>query len=356
MEKKRRFKKIDILMMVFLGTILFSAIALILARIGFHNHVDREINFNENSKVNYRVYLNPNSFFTEEYLPENMTYVASLIDYINIDFNYDLELDDNINGIFNYYIKGTVSANPTNSDSSYYTKEYILSDTKTINVENESNLEINDSINVDYQTYNDTLVNFRNEYGVSMEGNLSIALVVESMITDPLTQETITKNKEIELNIPLTALTIEVPIETNNESTEGVLISTEIEKSGIIYLICRICSIIAYVIAGCFTLYLIYLSFMSYKMESEYHKKLRKILKVYDGIIVNVQSKPNIENKNILTVASFEELIDAHGEIRNPINFIKEKDGATFILVADSIIYKYKLERALFSNNIEDKK
>ena len=161
---------------------------------------------------------------------------------------------------------------------------------------------------------------------------------------------------EIELNIPLTALTIEVPIETNNDSTDGLLLSEEIQKTGLIYLVCRICSIISYVIAGGLTLFLIYLCFMSYKMESDYHKKMRKIFKVYDGIIVNVRSMPNISSKNIVTVASFEELIDAHSEIRNPINFIKEKDGATFMLVTENITYKYKLERALFSNNVEGNK
>lgn len=356
MKEKRKLKKIDILLMVFFATILFSVLALILARIGFHNNINREINYSENNEIDYRVYLNPNDFFTEEYLPENMTYVANLIDYIYIDFNYNLELDDNVIGTFTYYIKGTVSANPTNSDSSYYTREYILSDTETISFENQNGVEINDNINVDYQTYNDSLVNFRNEYGVTMEGNLSVALVIESMITDPVTQKTVTRNNEIELNIPLTALTIEVPIETNIDSTDGLLLSEEIQKTGLIYLVCRICSIISYVIAGGLTLFLIYLCFMSYKMESDYHKKMRKIFKVYDGIIVNVQSMPNISSKNIVTVASFEELIDAHSEIRNPINFIKEKDGATFMLVTENITYKYKLERALFSNNVEGNK
>ena len=46
---------------------------------------------------------------------------------------------------------------------------------------------------------------------------------------------------------------------------------------------------------------------------------------------------------------TFEELIDAHSEVRNPINYITEKDGALFLLVSENMIYSYKLKRELFT-------
>ena len=47
------------------------------------------IDYSQNGDVTYKVYLNKNNFYTEEYLAMNKSYVASLINYIDIDFNYN---------------------------------------------------------------------------------------------------------------------------------------------------------------------------------------------------------------------------------------------------------------------------
>ena len=86
-------------------------------------------------------------------------------------------------------------------------------------------------------------------------------------------------------------------------------------------------------------------------MESVYHKKLNKILRVYDGIIVNLKTMPKFVKEKLFIVNTFEELIDAHSEVRNPINYIDEKDGAIFLLMSSGYIYYYKLKRELFSEN-----
>ena len=301
MNKSKALVKFNVLIIVFLCTILFSLLAFICARLGFHSDDLVEIRYDENSDISYQVYLQPNDFFEQEFLPENMTYVASLIDYINIDFTYNMDLNDYINGTYNYYIKGIVNATPSNSISNYYTEEYILKDVTTINYENTDNITINDNIQIDYQTYNQVLIDFRNQYGISMDGNLEVILVITNMVDDPVTGEVVSIEKELKLDIPLTTLTIEVPIEASNDDNSDTLLLTHtIENTDLIYAILRIVSIFFYVVSGIFVLTLIYLSIMSYKLESIYHKKLRKILKVYDGIIVNLKNKPNMTKGNVL--------------------------------------------------------
>ena len=155
---------------------------------------------------------------------------------------------------------------------------------------------------------------------------------------------------ETDIDIPLTTLTVEVPIESNDKTDSGVLLSSKIEKEGVIYIIGRVLAVICYATSFISLLYFIYLTYLGFKLENAYVKKLKKILKVYDGIIVNVKKKPKMDNTKVIWVSSFEELIDAHGEVRNPINYVSLRDGALFLLVSESYIYAYKLERELFSS------
>ena len=66
-----------------------------------------------------------------------------------------------------------------------------------------------------------------------------------------------------------------------------------------------------------------------------------RILSTYDSIIVNIKELPNLEGYNVIKVESFNELIDAHSEIRKPINYYKEKDLSAFFLISDNIAWKY---------------
>ena len=45
---------------------------------------EQQLSYIEKSKLDYRVYLKENDFYESEYLGKNMSYIASLIDFINI--------------------------------------------------------------------------------------------------------------------------------------------------------------------------------------------------------------------------------------------------------------------------------
>lgn len=349
-RKNKTFKKIDKLLLVFLASLVFSVLGLVLSRIGFHD-IKKDIIYQESKNIDYRVYLNPNEYFEEEYLQMNQSYITSLIDYIDVKFEYKLDFNEKLSGEYSYYIKAIVEANQENSDSNYFTKEYVLLPRKTKKYENLSSIILNEIVKVDYPLYNELLVNFKNDYGIDMDGNLKIVLVIDNNIVDPIYNEKINREGQIELDVPLTSQVVEVPISADDNVEDGILKEITISKDGLIYLILKILGITSYVFAFSFVLYLIYLSIISIRMESVYHKKLNKILRVYDGIIVNLKTMPKFVKEKLFIVNTFEELIDAHSEVRNPINYIDEKDGAIFLLMSNGYIYYYKLKRELFSEN-----
>ena len=71
-------------------------------------------------------------------------YIASLIDYINIDFNYELNFSDDINYLYFYKIEADVNVlEKKNEKNNIYHKKIVLVDTKTFTDETNKELKIN---------------------------------------------------------------------------------------------------------------------------------------------------------------------------------------------------------------------
>lgn len=90
------------------------------------------------------------------------------------------------------------------------------------------------------------------------------------------------------------------------------------------------------------------------KSVSLYERTLKKILSTYDSIIVNVEKLPSLSDLSVVDVTSFEELVDAQGEVRLPINFKEDKKKriAKFVLVRNNLAWVYTLKEV---DLIEDK-
>ncbi len=313
--------------------------------IDYSHNIDQQLDvkYEEKSDIDYKVYLKKNSFFETPYLEKNKTYIASLIDYVLINYKYSFNVSDNIKGNYTYYVIGTLSANKNNSNDSYWSKDYILSkkitkeysDTKIINVESE--------IKIDYQLYNNLLNDFKSQYGVSMDGMLKVSLVIENMIENNLVDRKISKNSDVSLNIPLTSLTIEVPIETSDLNNKGTLISETIQQSVLYYTIFKYAGYVCIVISVLLLMLIMTIIVLKNKYDNKYYKILKKIFKTYDNIIVNSSDLPNLDDLNMVSVTSFDELIDAHGEVRKPINCVSYEDKTIFILINDGMAWRYDL-------------
>lgn len=340
---------------VFIFTIVFSLSALIFSRIGFHTYDKIDIDFTEKKNIDYKVYLKENDFFEEKFLPKNKTYITSLIDFIDVEFDYGIDLTSEVSGEYFYTIKAYVEANHSSSKGNYFNKEYVLKESQKVDYKNTKRLNIKDSFKIDYQEYNDILLSFKNQFGVATEGTLKVGLFVHNTIRSIMPN--LAKESSLELNIPLSTLTIEVPIVESTKGESGTLYKSKEARSSVFYSTFKIIGIIFYIIAFMFVLRLINFVIIGFKLEGKYQRKLRKILKTYDEIIVNIKNLPKISSEKTIMVSSFEELIDAHEEIKNPINYYNNGKGAQFLLMQNDYCYCYKIKREwLISKEEENKK
>ena len=77
------------------------------------------------------------------------------------------------------------------------------------------------------------------------------------------------------------------------------------------------------------------------KEMKSYDKKIHKILKTYDSILVKCKNIPILSDKNIIMVDSIEGLVNAQIETRKPILYFMEDDSVSFMLLDGNETYVY---------------
>ena len=335
-------KKIIFIIIAFVS--LFLSLALF--KLGTSDFKNSDIKFNESSTADYKVYLKENNFFEEPYLGKDQIYISSLIDYIDIAFNYNIDFEKKLSGEYKYYIKGIISATQLNNkNNSYWEKEYILSEEKEVIYKDLDKIHLDTNIKVDYQKYNDLLLDFKKAYNLSVDGRLKIVLEVENELQDETKDESFEKKSNVMVSIPLTKAAIEVPIEITSSSGVGDLVSKKANNNNIVYTACKALALSLFILSAIIFVKVIVEMIKEKEKDGKYKNELRKILKNYDSIIVNTKNVLNISELNIIDVDSFNELIDAHNEVRQPINFTEDNFGATFILINDKTVWRYVLRK-----------
>ena len=130
-NKNSSIKKIIKYGFLFLIFAIFGTL-LLNKSLNFNNQ--KVIQYKEKSNLDYKVYLLENDFYDKDYLGKDMLYVASLIDKIEIDFDYLFESDEKENLDFTYSVIGKLSITNSNGTKSYYENSYTLLDNKKISM------------------------------------------------------------------------------------------------------------------------------------------------------------------------------------------------------------------------------
>ena len=125
---------------------------------GFKKCETIKYSYKENNLVDYKVFLKENKYFDSSYIGKGKTYITSLIDYINADFTYNVDFNNNVTGDVNYKVIAQIKADKDKSEiGNYWTKEYELTESKTNSIKNANSHSINVTQQIDYNTYNDLI-------------------------------------------------------------------------------------------------------------------------------------------------------------------------------------------------------
>lgn len=338
-KKSNWYARNSKLIFLVIYVIVFVSLSVLILYKGFDIIKTKDVVYVNNSSIDYFVYLKENNYFDVPYLNKGEKYIASLIDKVNIKYNYNLSSEDKMNGSYTYNLVATLLVTEQGKDDVLWENNYDLSNKKTVSFEEQNTIEINEEVNINYDYYNDIVASFKKDYGVAIDANLLVKLVVNTNLD--YENDSFVIEQEPLVNIPLSEQTLEIDFSVvEDDINTNTVTYTKYPALNYFLIVVGIIFLIIYLILGIKVLFKIV---KSIKKRDKYDLYLRKIFSNYDQIIINSSKVPDLENVDILEVSSFEELVDAQNEIHKPIIFNEIKKGkvAVFILVDDNHAYSY---------------
>lgn len=305
----------------------------------------KNVSYEEHGNTDYKVFLKDNIYYEDKYLDKNMSYIANLIDYISVDYNYKFKADTLFDGEYSYKIRADLEILNAENKTLFFTKKYDLIKEKTFTIENQNEYNIVENIKIDYDHYNSLANGFKSSYGVDTESNLIVYLdLYRNIDQNSINNPNINGKGTIKLTIPLSEKAINIKMDSMEINNKNVITSLDdYYLEDIKYLIIGIISLIV-------SLYLFIkivkrLSRLSIS-PTDYDKTLKKILNQYDRLIVTTSSMPNLEKNNIIKLKEFVELLDAKDNLHKPIFFIEvtPHQKAYFFIQDDDKIILFTLK------------
>ena len=294
-----------------------------------------EIGYEEKSDISYKVYLTDNTYYNKPFLEEGMQYISSIIDYIEINYKYNVKFDQKNTYTLNKKVLADVKVVDTdNADKIIYSKQDILKNETIKN--DEINLE--DTIKVDYKKYNKLTNDFKTNYAISADCKLVISYYVyyENSTGD------IKQNRVLTVRVPLSQQMININ-KSENINTRSTYVgpTTKTTMNNMMLVISLIFGVVDVILI----IALIFESRKRISKESKYERYVKKLLRDYDSYITETKETAYNSNKSVIKVGSFKELLDVRNNVEKAIIYIKVDNDTSKFVIIDNEIYEYVVTR-----------
>ncbi len=326
-------------------TILLFVFALLLLCIFLNNNKVKYANYDENSKINYKVFLKENEFFDGKYLESDKQYISSLIDYITATFEYDLSLKSHdVTYKYSYRVAAEVNVKDRTSKKNLYTySENLVKEQVHESAEND--LAIIKNVNIDYNKYNNLIKSFVKTYDVGdVNSTLDVKMYVK-VIGSCEDFDSDTQNESvITLSIPLTLKTIGIDISNDLvKSVDNVMVCGRPSSLNYIFLVMSLgLCVLAFV-----NIIKLFMYINDTKTAKDvYQKELKKILNNYGPYIQKVNGKFDLKGYQALKIDSFTDMLEIRDTLQQPVLMVENntRNGVFFIIPSNTkIIYVYSI-------------
>lgn len=342
-------KSIIIRYIVFI-VLIFVVTAMFVVQVTKERTTQQNIVYTENSNIHYKVYLKENDFFDTRYLEEDNQYIASLIDYIEGDFRYELKTDSKTNIDYRYsytIVAETNVTDKTNHKSLYKFDEEIIEE-KEYKTNTKSNLIINEPIKVDYNRYNDIVKRFVDTYDLD-NSNASVTINMYVNLLDDVNQNNNkTNTPAISLSIPLSTETMAIDIESNSVNENDITVCQNMNQGKYLF-----GAVLLAIIDVILVVKLVIFIKDTKDEKAVYNMRLRKIMSNYGSYIQKLNNEFDFECYQILEIKSFEDLLQVKETINKPI-LMTEKSLAMetyFFIPCENNVYIYELKAGNLRKN-----
>lgn len=339
-EHKRKRRQHKIKLAVTSVILLTIAVVLIITYVLLSRNEYNK--YTEKAKVDYKVNLKENEFYDKNYLDEKNSVVASLIQNIEMDFNYNFTLEKQQDYTYNYKIVAKTTVNENKKSTPIYeTTEELIN--KDVQESNEKNLNISEKLTIDYNEYNEKINKFINVYALDDTTSILELDMYVNIVNKYDETQANNESKVMTVSIPLTTKTVEVSIGANVVEDEGKILSKKSDYQNIEYLF--IAGAVAALVGA-----IILIRFIKYVLdtrsaETMYSQELKQILFNYKTYIQKSNNEINKIGYKIIQINTFNEILGLRDTMQTPILMYTENEElrTEFVVINDGILYIYVL-------------
>ena len=335
------------------GVTIVSIIVLIFSFINFIKTMQKEnmktftkeiYKYTNKYNYNYKVNLISNKYMTnEEIKDKNLAYVTDLIDNIKLELNYDYIANKNSEIKCNYSVVGLMQAVYTKNgeEQKIWEKEETLLNEKELKSASD-NIQINEKLKLDLKEKNNLINNFKQQLGMTIEAKYTVKLKIK--VTTDIEGKEIVDEIEPFINIDLAEKTTKIKGENNTENTEYISKDYKVtQKSSVLKMVIDI----ILMITAIYALRYVSKSKIANVVRNEYKYELNRILKICQDKIVQVSTRPNDEEIEVVYVKDFGEIFKVSEELFKPILYYnaKENEEAWFSVMSGKTSYRFVLKK-----------
>ncbi len=333
------------------GILVQLAVILILAALTaglffWYSHANqaRYVSYKDGCDLGYRVFLKDNAFYAEESLDENFAYVAEMIDHIEADLLYDLDIHaDGVRYEYQYFLDATLEICDKDSGKAVYSPSYLLKDTVKEAFAGKK-LSVRDTVSIDYGMYNDIAKDYIDTYELR---NITSTLVVRAHVSVRALcasfAETHAKDYVTELRIPLSKNLIRFETFSDAPQTENKILANNGAKTDTLRIFLWV---FAFITAALLIALFLFIRVTRNKYI-EYTAKVQRLVSSYRSYIQKVTSYFDPNGYQILRVDSFGALLTMRDTLQSPILMLENEDktATSFIIPAPNmLLYLYEIE------------
>ena len=335
------------------GVTIVSIIVLIFSFINFIKTMQKEnmktftkeiYKYTNKYSYDYKVNLISNKYMTnEEIKDKNLAYVTDLIDNIKLELNYDYIANKNSEIKCNYSVVGLMQAVYTKNgeEQKIWEKEETLLNEKELKSASD-NIQINEKLKLDLKEKNNLINNFKQQLGMTIEAKYTVKLKIK--VTTDIEGKEIVDEIEPFINIDLAEKTTKIKGENNTENTEYISKDYKVtQKSSVLKMVIDI----ILMITAIYALRYVSKSKIANVVRNEYKYELNRILKICQDKIVQVSTRPNDEEIEVVYVKDFGEIFKVSEELFKPILYYnaKENEEAWFSVMSGKTSYRFVLKK-----------
>lgn len=310
------------------------------------------IGYRESGSIDYNVFLKDNEFFEEDYIGENQSYVASLIDKIVADYSYEIDMDtDDVNYKYSYSVKSRLEIVDNSSKATIFNSERELVSEQNKVQSSSSRLRINEIIVINYDEYNNLASSFLAAYDLASTttSNIVVTLCVDVLSDCNAFSGSSADSYISELRIPLTTKTVNIEMTAEIPEAEAKMIAC---SRGAGFEAFKTTAIVLGVLEALLILLLVAFIYLTRTEDITYTARVKKILSQYKSYIQKINNMFDASGYQKILVDTFDEMLEIRDTIQAPILMYEneEKTCTKFLIPTDSkLLYVYEVKMEGYS-------